>query len=477
MRKDVLLVVVATLIGCGQNDSSETAGEPKPSGQQTATNKQPNPQTQALMERATGHIQSKEYQAALQVLGQVIAADSTEASAYFERARILADARQDRLAMADFSNAIKHDPENAVYYNMRGFFLLTREMHNQAFVDFTKAIELDPKYMQAHNNRGLILLSSGHFDDAIKSFTAALEIDDSYVDAYNNRGFAYYKKEIYAEALFNFNEAVRLNPNYVNAFNNRGLVRIEKEQFDEAVDDFTSAIALDPHNSKYYLHRREALRSLERFDEADADSAKIGWLARLSELNDTVARRPNEPKGHVLRAAHLMAGGEQQAAEASYNNAVAADAQSSMAYLSRARYWFDQGDYTKTIEDCDRAIAADQAAEIEPAAEIHSLRGDANLKLENYDDAIADYQAAKRIDVTVAEAYYQRSLALRDQGMTDEADKDLHHAMTLNPEYGEPPDSGNDDEAQVDAAEPPQAVKEEEEFSPEEASSSSDSDE
>ncbi len=101
--------------------------------------------------------------------------------------------------------------------------------------------------------------------------------------------------------------------------------------------------------------------------------------------------------------------------------------------VARAQYWFDRGDFQKTIGDCTAALKKQEQLEGTWSYEPLSLRGDAWAKLGRLDEAIADYKAARRLDAGVAEAYLQRSELRRQQGDTAGADADLAQARRIDP--------------------------------------------
>lgn len=64
----------------------------------------------------------------------------------------------------------------------------------------------------------------------------------------------------------------------------------------------------------------------------------------------------------------------------------------------------------------------------------YSGRGDDHLKSGNYDQAIAEYTEAIRLDPTLSTIYYNRGLAYSYQGDYDHAISDYSQVITLNPD-------------------------------------------
>ena len=411
-----------TLMGCGG-----TAPTTAPEKAATATASVYSKEVKTLLDKAVNSLQQRQWQPALQTLNEAIKLDPQCGDAYFHRASLLADAGQAAAAVEDFSRAIQLSPNDAKLVHTRGFFLMTQQKVDFAINDFTKAIELNPKYPQAYNNRGLALLSKGNLEQAMSDFEQALSIDPKYAEALINRGFTLYRSGKPKQALTDYNQALKFNPDNVSALNNRGLAYFELKDYERAAADFGQAIARDSYNSKFYLERRECWLKLGRDEEAQTDADKIAWLNKFNQLNQTVSREPKVPAKYVELAEHLLAGGEQKVALASYEAAIRVNKDYGRSYSSRAAYWLSQQDYDKAIADCSRALKA------EPHFEAYSIRGDAHFQKGEFASAIADYKKAKRLDVQVAQAYLSRAKELRTEGQAAEAAKYIKQAYEIEP--------------------------------------------
>lgn len=431
-RKLLILCLTVGLVGCGGSETPEadtavTSPDSPPSGK-TLT---PQEQAGQLVEQAIAQINARQFDDAISSLNQALEKDHQNAEASFQRAGILADAGQDQMALSDYSRAVELGPNDVRYRNMRGLFLLTRSQLDSALADFNEAVRIDPKYIQAWNNRGLGKLARTDFKSAIDDFNKAVEIDPTYADGFNNRGFAWFKLENYEKAMADFDKTLELKPGYVNALNNRGMLNLRIKQHQAAIADFTEAISHDENNPKHYQNRMNAYTALGMNDQAQADRGRIEWLVRLRQLNTLVAQAPQQPDGYIQRASHLAEAGEHQIAQADFQQAIEVSPGKATPLASRARYWLQQGELAKAIDDATRAIETEFS---HPAL---SIRGDAYLQQGEYDKAIADYTAAKRLDPGVAQAYYRRALQRRQSGNEAGFNADLEIARQLDPQIGQ----------------------------------------
>ena len=80
--------------------------------------------------------------------------------------------------------------------------------------------------------------------------------------------------------------------------------------------------------------------------------------------------------------------------------------------------------------DDDRAMSAEI---LNPKmAEFYYYRGTVHYYMDQYDDAITDYDLAIRLRRNYADAYYNRGLAFDGKGLLRQALDDLHKALTCN---------------------------------------------
>ena len=75
--------------------------------------------------------------------------------------------------------------------------------------------------------------------------------------------------------------------------------------------------------------------------------------------------------------------------------------------------------------DCDESIV------IRSTQEAHSLRGDLWMLMENFDNAISDFETAGRFDEQVAVAYEKRADDRREAGQTEDAKTDVQRAQEI----------------------------------------------
>src|SRR3989338_1076402 len=107
------------------------------------------------------------------------------------------------LAIAVFSEAIAANPKNADAYMGRGNTYFGKGKYDEAISDFTKAVQLKPKYMYAYINRAMAYFRKKQFDEAVADVSKAIAIDPQSCEGYLILGTIYtFKKKhgiIYAK--------------------------------------------------------------------------------------------------------------------------------------------------------------------------------------------------------------------------------------------------------------------------------------
>lgn len=441
MRKMTIVGLAAFLMaGCGGSEN-KPAGE-TPSGvplaigpaKQATPGAQPAksgkiddfaPAVRQLLQKANAAVVAGRYPTAIEAMSQAIGITPEDARLFRIRADIYSLQKENANARADFSTAIRLAPEDANLYNYRGYFLMSMGLGKEAMEDFNKAISLDAKNSAALNNRGLMKLAGEDYAAAEADFAKAIEADRKFADAWNNRGFVRMKQKQLDSAMSDIQMAVQLNEKYVTAWNNCGLIALEQQKYDEAAKAFSRAVELDPMDVRWLNHRRAALIKMNRFTEAQADASRIEWLAGLAALTEEAGRNARNPKVWLNRGNHLMNGKAYGAAIQDFTRALVVNPGNADALAARAKAWIGTGDYQKAMLDCDESIV------VRPSPETYSIRGDIWMKLENLDQAISDFEAAKRFDEQVAVAYETRAGKHKEAGETEAADSDMARAKEI----------------------------------------------
>jgi tetratricopeptide (TPR) repeat protein/S1-C subfamily serine protease len=148
----------------------------------------------------------------------------------------------------------------------------------------------------------------------------------------------------------------------------------------------------------------------------------------IDEFTLIITRQP-EAYAYNNRGLAKSALGQQAAAIADYDRAIAIAPQDSQAYYNRGVAKSDLGQKAAAIADFDRAIA------IAPQdSQAYNNRGSAKSDLGQKAAAIADFARAIAINPKYAQAYYNRGVVKSELGDKAAAIADYDRAITINPQ-------------------------------------------
>jgi tetratricopeptide (TPR) repeat protein len=165
-------------------------------------------------------------------------------------------------------------------------------------------------------------------------------------------------------------------------YSNRALAYLDKRDYDRAIQDYDEAILLNPTSAAYYLDRGDAYYYKEQHAKA------------IQDFDRSIQLDPAAPDAWWLRC-------RSRAIVNILNDALS---DCSEALRLRPTHW---GAYTS--------------------------RGLAYLKLKQFDQAIADYDAALKLFTQIPDALYGRGIAKRTKGDTAGGDADIKAARAFSP--------------------------------------------
>lgn len=142
-----------------------------------------------------------------------------------------------------------HQDDYRVYYNLGlGYFNLNK-FHN-ALVAFNKAIEIFPNDALSIQYRGKVYYMLGNFPKCLEDYNKVVELKPEDPIAYYNRGIAKGRLIDYLGAISDFDRAIELNPEYAEVYYNRGLANYFQGRLHEACYDWRKAHGLGHYEAE-----------------------------------------------------------------------------------------------------------------------------------------------------------------------------------------------------------------------------------
>ena len=200
------------------------------------------------------------------------------------------------------------------------------------------------------------------------------------LDEYKSQARLEMENGDYRNAIRSLSEAIAIEGDNVTLYLTRGLAYFMRKDYDLAIEDLTTALAVEHQNLDALLTRAHAYFHQDALDDAFQD---------YSEYINIVGDVPTAP--YERRAIILTRLGKIQPAIEDYTKTIkhADDKNKGQHYLSRAILYYSLGDYEATVADTSSAIEYNF-----PAPEVYSARGSAYAQLEQWGDALQNYDKA-----------------------------------------------------------------------------------
>ena len=190
----------------------------------------------------------------------------------------LIDKKENFIKALDILNDfIAKDTTNAEAYWQRAKCLRRKGDYEKAFVDIQNSIRLDSNNAEAFTELGTIYAMTKKIDFALESYNKSIAIDQQYFPAFNNRGALYYFfLNDNENALADYNNAIKLNPKDDNAYYNRGIIYRLKGQNEKAIIDLTFSLKFKPKIKmcKIFYERALCYENLKQYKKAIEDYEK-----------------------------------------------------------------------------------------------------------------------------------------------------------------------------------------------------------
>ncbi|MGE3622677.1 MAG: tetratricopeptide repeat protein [Bdellovibrionales bacterium] len=206
----------------------------------------PSKQPAELLAEGMALFQRRQFEEALRIIGESLAADPAQPLALNNQGVALQQLDRHAEALASFDRAIGIGGNIPDIHFNRGLSLQALHRINEALAAYDKALALRPGYPAALNNRGNVLREMERYDDALASFDRAIGLQPDYAEAWNNRGNALRRMRRNEDAIASYDKATELKPDFARAWYHRGIALQELRRHDEALESYDRAIAIQP---------------------------------------------------------------------------------------------------------------------------------------------------------------------------------------------------------------------------------------
>lgn len=246
--------------------------------------------------------------------------------------------------------------------------------------DLNQAVLVDPENFEALQARGLIYLADGEYAKAEADFAKVLESNANSLEALVASSEALTNLDKFDEALKQLDKVLELKPDAPMAYVLRSRVRSMKEDYAGALEDISKALEFQPEDLSSLLTRARLYMIQEDAEKARADVDKVLEL------------QPGLPQAILLRSVLFAADGKFGEAIRDMEQLVAIDPENVEFRMQLARYCAGDERPRRAIEIYTELIEEDPSN-----WQALRGRGDSLLSVGKHAEAIADYEAALKI--------------------------------------------------------------------------------
>ncbi|KAG2393713.1 hypothetical protein C9374_007244 [Naegleria lovaniensis] len=309
-----------------------------------------------------------------------------------------------------YSKAIEIDPNQAPIYTNRAACYLQLQQYKKVIEDALKAQQLDAKFTKAYLRAGQGYLQMGKTKEAKEQFDLGLKLEPNSdlfkkereaaekIEKYLNNSKNFLSQGLYKEASAEVDLALQIAPHSTIV----KLVKIESliglREFDTAAKEASAILRdVDSNNSDALFLRGQALyyagntdSGLNHITQAlnlDPDNQKCIQFRKQIKKIEALKEEGNK----------LLRNGKYQEAYDEYTKAIEIDPKNAnlnaVLYCNRAAAATKLGKHEVAVKDATKAIELNDSY-----LKAYMRRGSSYIELEQYEDAMRDYNRAHELD-------------------------------------------------------------------------------
>ncbi len=345
--------------------------------------------------------------------------------AHLTLARIYEKLNSIDLAIAEYKNLLSIKPDNYEVHNSIGKLYYKRGDYENAKNEFQKAITINSDYINGYYNMGVVLQKSGNIDESKEFYKKALSIDQNYLFALTNLANIYFDETNYKDALSLYERGVKIS-NQGYFFKKIGETYARLGQNDKAIAEFKKSL------SKNSLSTDD-----EKKDAADtyAKMAEVRFIdGKNSEVIEYTTKAMNfydsNPDIYFFSAMAKAKTGNKDGAIADYKKLISIDNKNILPFISLAKIYYENRDYTNSIEIAKNGLVIDGNN-----YELLSIVANSYQKEEKYSEAIAWYKKMLSINDINISVYYKIATSYKILNNDSEAIKYFNKTIELDSEH------------------------------------------
>jgi tetratricopeptide (TPR) repeat protein len=271
---------------------------------------------------------------------------------YYKLGNILR--QQNKLAEAAqaLQQAIALNSNDSWSYHALGEILAKQQEFKAAKEYYQQAIQLNPNFSWSHYNLARILHQENQLEVAQSYYQQAIKIDSNFFWSHYFLAVILTEFKDIATAIYHYQEAIKLNSQFYPAYYQLANHLQNQGELEEAVTYYQQAIELNQTDFNAYYYLGQTLFQLQRFTEA------------IKYYEAAIKLQPDNIQPYFYLAQALITQG--QTVIENYRHVIANQLPLVQINweLGFAQAWQQQGEFSKAIECCQRAIEIDPSVKM-----------------------------------------------------------------------------------------------------------------
>ena len=313
-------------------------------------------------------------------------------------------------AITYYNKAILIDKEDSSLLYKRATAYLLKGKNNNALQDLNIVLEKKPDLVQARIRRGKIYVGLGKFDAANSDFQQVLQLKpDNEIalkqieiikisEIHWKEATEYFDKGEYNKAIEKYNTYIELIQDSIQARYQRALCYFKNKEFNLVIDDTMRILKSQNDNLDALYLRGTAFLYLGQLEAA------INHLREALKFDPDNSKCKSEFK-RIKKLERTMKDAESNMQNKLYKEAIndlllAIQLENDNTYFHNKLYTQLCESYVNTKQSQLAIDSCTKALNLESNIEAHIWRGEAYLILEQYDNALRDFQQANQQDQT-----------------------------------------------------------------------------
>eukprot|EP00771_Trimastix_marina_P003940 gnl/Trimastix_PCT/656.p1 GENE.gnl/Trimastix_PCT/656~~gnl/Trimastix_PCT/656.p1 ORF type:complete len:508 (+),score=176.88 gnl/Trimastix_PCT/656:112-1524(+) len=312
-------------------------------------------------------------------------------------------------ALTHYSKAIEHDNTNSAYFSNRSAVLFMMQRYSECLRDCEQALRLDSsnskaamRLVKCHMAKGDMMQARREMErlDLDAAARRPLEIDMVRVERNHEAAERFLREQQWAKAQACFGYVIEAAPHCTAALVGRANAEIGLKEFNKAAQTASKALQLDRMCPSAFLARARALfysGGTQSLDAATqllqagmrADPDYTACRIELQKLRE-LTRLKEEGNKHFAER-HF------QDAYDTYSRALEldpqADSMNAMLFSNRALMCLKLDRFEDAVADCTQAIQRNEEYE-----KAYLRRAEAYMKTKQFEEAARDYEKLQRMN-------------------------------------------------------------------------------